>query len=782
MENEPIIVSTQEQMFTEKQYVDKEIITKNETAPVSILPTRETNGAWIWQDDGINEVKVEFYDKDSITGNYKLSLVKEFEYEISENSDKNILEGYLLVPVELNGENKMYLRDISIPINLDLNLFGTNTLELSSWGFKASEYYDVSENGNNISKTKVTIRYNLNSYFSDETTWKELKLEYKDLTTANNNTDYSKLADLNSLGGQVTVELTARHIYQVKISYGVSYPDSTTTEQKSIDNLWILSTQLFNDCFNIGENYINNYCAPKEGREQEIFDELTTTKYYGEAQLQQNNSTLSSSTDGISYYNLFNPQFKYTIQNTYVTTNSVNITYKILNEENYPEDIRSILGLSVNNGELQLLDSNFNIELDNKFIEGNSYYDQQDFDKNINISLSLNNNSINSTIVYNDFFNGIAPLNIDELKMFVPIEDQFPYLVQKYSSKDLGYVGYDGGTNNSNVRWVVHFGGDLYRHYSATTVDDKQVYLNQDSLGANTLLSYFVGYPTLRDDEQCEMFIYNFENNSFSTLTADAIMDGGIRIPRDQASTEQFLYVRTQIDGKGGLYWGVIPINVNNNYFTFGKYLLNGNLSDALISLFPENSRIYTYKEHQFYSLYKCISNNNYYTTKIINYQINKDLNMQNEISVQHEIKDNTYKIFKLKSDKINNNYVYTIPIKSNIEYKISSSNRHLNTFEENVNYKNLYFDSETGKSIGSSINKLYIYTLNNNVYTKVKNVESFKIDQNDYVPVFKAGTDHYILGTTNGEGELSSYIWMASNGENNQNLNHYPIILPTIQ
>ena len=136
----------------------------------------------------------------------------------------------------------------------------------------------------------------------------------------------------------------------------------------------------------------------------------------------------------------------------------------------------------------------------------------------------------------------------------------------------------------------------------------------------------------------------------------------------------------------------------------------------------------------------------------------------------------------KLKSDKINNNYVYTIPIKSNIEYKISSSNRHLNTFEENVNYKNLYFDSETGKSIGSSINKLYIYTLNNNVYTKVKNVESFKIDQNDYVPVFKADTDHYILGTTNGEGELSSYIWMASNGENNQNLNHYPIILPTIQ
>ena len=40
MENEPIIVSTQEQMFTEKQYIDKETITRGEIVPINILPTR----------------------------------------------------------------------------------------------------------------------------------------------------------------------------------------------------------------------------------------------------------------------------------------------------------------------------------------------------------------------------------------------------------------------------------------------------------------------------------------------------------------------------------------------------------------------------------------------------------------------------------------------------------------------------------------------------------------------------------------------------------------------
>lgn len=753
MENEPIIVSTQEQMFTEKQYIDKETITRGEIVPINILPTRETNETWSWQDDGINEVKVEFYDKDSITGNYKLSLVKEFECKISEKSDENILEGYLLVPVELDGKSKMYLRDISIPINLDLNLFGNNTLELSSWGFTASKYF---EEGQDL-KTTVTIRYNLNSYFSDEVLWEDLKLEYKDLTDGD--TEYSEL-NLNSLGGQVTIKLTARHIYQVKISYGVSYPDSTTTEQKSIDNLWILSTQLFNDCFNIGENYINNYCSPKKGKEQEIFDELTTIELEitGDIniQLEKENSIESGFK---KYYTTSQINFEITNNKTFnIDTSSLNIQIK--NEQLYPE-----IDISGYTKQCEVENIIYSDPIDD-YIQGNRY----NYNGNYTIDTNITNTDGNKIeVTYKDFLKGIAATTDT-----IP---NVPYVFHNLTSnivREIPYTNRGGleircpakgvfdpieyvqvSLNVGNSDW------DNYSYIDGFSVVDgqgEQYFFNQTGVEHPnfqrwhdyTILNdknYVFMYRDNKDDIYdygSPKYFYTFAPTSYRSTTSGQDTD-----TRNYGECKFFLYAKTYDNSNeedillndsiknDNLTWGIASFVDCSDIE--GSEMKRTKVVDEIISLFPSNSIICTKQKEdlQVYTIMTASSNPSTYYSHIENLKLEKDLKIIGKINggVDIDLNFNDKITFKINSqgNKTFNKQIAILNSYKNYLYLLAN----LPTLDKYLDFdKGEYVSDQNLGNRGSIYNHVYTYTAEGG-YKQVLNVLVIKYNNDQLIPIF---------------------------------------------
>lgn len=742
-----------EQQFAEKQYLEDVIVNLEKVEdinfPAKVPPTGYTFEEEIL-DVTTQEIEVNFQDKDLISNNYKLSLIKEYELDV----DENMLEGYLLVPVELNGINNFYLKDLSVPVSLNLNLFGTNTLELTSWGFKASDYFQ--KDGD--TKTNVTIRYNLNNYFSDEINWTNLKLYTKDLTNTNNSNDFIEQKTLTSLGGQEELELTAQHVYSVQFTYDV-VDEENILETKEIKDLWILGTPLFNDCFSQGENYIKNYCSPI-GKEQEIFDKLTTIELEITGDIVIGTYSDSSTDNGFKeYYNNSNINFEITNVKE-ATINVSGLGLEVKNKYLYPE-------INLNN-----YTPNYSIEAASYSDSMNDYI-QRNYQSNENYTIDTNvfytNNTPKIRVIYKDFLKGIAAVTstIKDVpyvfhNLSRDIVEEWPYTNEggleircpKISGlySDIQYVQVSLQIGNNDF--------DNYFYIDGFQVEQDQqekYFFNTSGSGHNNFQRWRQHSTLLNDNHNIFMYrdnendYYNNQNYTFApVIYTSSTEEETVTDSREYGNCKFFLYTKTYSNKENLL----ADDSIKNSDLTWGIFKLEDctyiqtqemkrrKIINDIINQFPQGSKICnkTKEDLEVYTILTATENPNTYYSYIKNVKLEKDLNVtgtltlnDSPISIQQSFGQLTFKV-KSQCDKTFHKEIATLNSNAKYFYLLD----HLPTL-------NSYLDFDSGKyitdsTLGNNENVYnHVYVINNNQYKQVENVLviRYKSNLDSLVPIF---------------------------------------------
>lgn len=381
--------------------------------------------------------------KDETTDLYSIVIQKKYQFE-----NVDCLNAQLAVPVQIEDPDNTYLRDLSIPINLDFSLFGSNKLILTSWGFK--------KDGNDI-----ILRYNIDNYFSNVITYSDLKLTLTDITTTPSN-PIDVLLD--GIGGTIRIpRLTDRHIYTAKISHKIKDQDGNYIQEEgsdkiqyventfkdvsgtSEDRLWILNTHLFDECYSSGDKYIKNYCNRTDS-EQEIFDKLTEINIYIDGNLTEDPSTIvEDHIEGTGYVECsVESDISFKVTNTISKQFSTSgLDIKTENENLYPDNIND--EFDDKDYQLELINTLTNVkDIGGEYYFGNlpNYLEQY-----LNITSEIDDSEIDDdvkiiTITYPDFFYGQAASKtyIDDVPfVFHKIDDE---IINNWSYSNQGALDF----------------------------------------------------------------------------------------------------------------------------------------------------------------------------------------------------------------------------------------------------------------------------------------------------------------------------------------------------
>ena len=777
--NQQIPSYAQEQMPVGKIYMDKEELIKNDLTPINLLATKNNGQPTTWQIDEVKEAQIQFFDKDLTTNNYKVVLTKEYEYDVNSNEEDNIINGYLLVPVELDGTTQVYLRDISIPINLNLNLFGRNLLELDSWGFR------VVENGNN--NATVTIRYNINNYLSENIIWENLKLTLTDLTNSSNNVDSISLYNLM---GQESFDLTSRHMYKAEFTYSRKDEDSNAEEDDiSVINgndLWILSTPLFNECFDNGSNNIKNYCKPEEGREKELYDELTTVELDLEVKLTNRLVSQNNNGNDMLYVKFDNTAFNIDVEETIHESFTISEKKFIINsnkEKLYPSNLLS--NINVDNFTISSnIDSSPIINVGNKGID-------------VTITPGLSNNNFSTTTVFHDEYVGQGMLQgkYKFNNLFIPMSEYFE--IMKNYCFDVGiFIGKEKENNT-----IEYYTKTIYDTYSGDTKDNKKPSgnLSIKKFGelSNPLKKLLVGSCSpLSIDSGSNEYSFNYYNNN-SQIDANTIHNEG------ESDSKSPLFVScvgnfTPEYNALTVVYGIVP---NTLYSNENSIKSDIGISEAIHLLFPqptsnlEENYIINVPEIEKDCYVPNLSGSftyKYLQNDAITYNVRFSCNNEisyNDISAPNSTVSNdsniiniySYGIFKVKfvKEKV-----------ININRKISSSSDFIQGVQHQKNYliKDQYIDyikrRQMTVSDGSiDCRNIYIYDKQNSIYKKLSNVKGLiNRTTNQRFLLFKKNNNNYYIMRDNAVEEREQQS--ADNPDVRIDLNYngiYLIDLPTL-
>lgn len=409
-----------------------------------------------------SECNKSVYDKTYNTYKLKVSKV------IYINTQDTILNYLLTVPVKFNEEipssigrgqtNKTkstnyFLRGLTSEGSLDLSLLNSGSHELTGWRF----FNDI-ENENTEIKYSFALYPKINHKFENLT----ITINGKSLENISFNSSGTIVINWKDFG------LDKQQVYSVSLQ--CDDVDKITNKVTnsiilSSDDLWILTTPLFNDCFyEGGANYIKNYCKPIGGIETEIFNKKITVELDITGIL-QDDSVTSSRIEGSIFSN--NEDIKYSeIKTINLNLNSSNNKIKAKNEEYYPEYVINAINQITVSPQIQTSNID-NIQMIN---DSNN----TDYGENKNYFISLNNNvltiryemrahgNINSEGLHNVFvpmseaIENMKTYNseiADRCKRQTDSENDADGNQYPYFGISLDYV-YDGGYLNRDNKYV----------------------------------------------------------------------------------------------------------------------------------------------------------------------------------------------------------------------------------------------------------------------------------------------------------------------------------------
>lgn len=301
-----------------------------------------------------------FTTYDSATNQYHLTA--KFD-KIQLTTEESIIEYTLTPTIKKWGSTTENLRivDLQRKGTLDLSKLGSGEMKLISWRFY-----------NNMESKKTSITYGFDAYPEEDHEFRNLKFTFYEITGANSliindngeiiedeQSQYEMRGtfkvnselDYNGIRDDVLdweeLKLNPRKMYQVVISWD-DYCDEESIKS-DYDLRWLLTTQLFNDCyFQNQKNFINDFCNPiddesDESDEKAVYDSLTGI--VPEIIIDKQNvvvEKLSEREDGNKIYKSnYNQDGKW----GYNTEYSININSEAIvdwNETNYPDYIYEI--------------------------------------------------------------------------------------------------------------------------------------------------------------------------------------------------------------------------------------------------------------------------------------------------------------------------------------------------------------------------------------------------------------------------------------------------------
>ena len=277
------------------------------------------------------------------TNLYEVTIEK--KYTISPTSD-NKYEYYVCIPSgykdkddESENYDDVYIKGLSTKGEIDFDKLGSGTLEINEWRF-----YNTMPTENNSGKTILT--YGFNSYPRIGHTFSDMKISFVDDISFVDNPKKIYSFDTDILNRE-NIEINWNNGFEKNKLYRaiISYKDNG--EEKTIENEWLLTTTLFNDCYYLNSNnFIKNYV---------IFN-FKYNLQDGDPRLEIKNKLLNLDidvNDGIkvitkSDYNSYAPKLfgdtdetlpdRFTVKNNYTYNIScINPTLTIKNIDLYPD-------------------------------------------------------------------------------------------------------------------------------------------------------------------------------------------------------------------------------------------------------------------------------------------------------------------------------------------------------------------------------------------------------------------------------------------------------------
>ncbi len=182
---------------------------------------------------------------DTNTNLYTAKIVSQFQVNIPTNK---ILDYVLAVKSGLTENTQpIYLRGLTVIGQIDFSLINSNTTNLTGWRYK--------KDGNSMLLDIIVGLYP--SYGSS---YSNLKLKFKNINDASDIHTHNVSTEI-ALNGEVHINginitgLQEQQIYDVEISV----TENNSSEVTLSTDKWIITTDLFNDCYN-NHNEILDFC------------------------------------------------------------------------------------------------------------------------------------------------------------------------------------------------------------------------------------------------------------------------------------------------------------------------------------------------------------------------------------------------------------------------------------------------------------------------------------------------------------------------------------------
>lgn len=319
---------------------------------------------------------VEKSQYDEVYNNYKAKISQTLTFKMPENK---ILDYVITVPFDWKSNKAPYLRGLTTQGTINLDLLNSGNSNLKGYRFLINDYNK---------SIKIALFFEL--YPKPNTNFKDLELEFIDINgkkivtyqrpgTINNG---STVIDINNW---TQYGLQEQEFYYVVLRY-------TDCDNKPADpvNLWLLTTELFNSCYNPGSpDFISNYCYPV-GNESSIIKEKCTIK----VEIVNTNiglsNTVSYSTKG-SLISTDRDNIDFTsIQTNSISINSSGLRLQVKNAHLYPKHIifhedRGLINAKLNVSDLNSLFDEAYHNLNNPFGKMSDYLYAENTDTGINI-------------------------------------------------------------------------------------------------------------------------------------------------------------------------------------------------------------------------------------------------------------------------------------------------------------------------------------------------------------------------------------------------------------
>ena len=319
---------------------------------------------------------VEKSQYDEVYNNYKAKISQTLTFKMPKDK---ILDYVITVPFDWKSNKAPYLRGLTTQGTINLDLLNSGNSNLKGYRFLINDYNK---------SIKIALFFEL--YPKPNTNFKDLKLEFIDIN-GNRIGTYQRPGTINNGSTVIDINDWTRYGLQEQEFYYVVL-QYTDCDNKSADpvNLWLLTTELFNSCYNPGgSDFISNYCYPV-GNEGSIIKEKCTIKVGIVNTNIGLSNTVSYSTKG-SLISTDRDNIDFTsIQTNSISINSSGLRLQVKNAHLYPKHIifhedKGLINAKLNVSDLNSLFDEAYHNLNNPFGKMSDYLYAENTDTGINI-------------------------------------------------------------------------------------------------------------------------------------------------------------------------------------------------------------------------------------------------------------------------------------------------------------------------------------------------------------------------------------------------------------